>query len=64
MNVTELRLDHCDQITDESIETIFQNQRRKLDIFIMHSCPLLTTKSVQAFESSQNVVKQLTWTIY
>lgn len=64
MNVTELRLDHCDQITDESIETIFQNQKQKLDIFIMHSCPLLTTKSVQAFESSQNVVKQVTWTIY
>ena len=65
MKVTELRLDHCDQITDESIEIVLENQRQKLDIFIMHSCPLLTTKSVQAFESSQNkVVKQITWTIY
>ena len=63
MNVTELRLDHCGKITDESIEIILEHQRTKLDIFIMHACPLLTSKSVQSFESVRNV-KQVTWTIY
>ena len=62
-NVKELRLDHCKQITDDAIDIILEEQGDQLDIFIMHACPLLTLKSISAFETFHNV-KQVSWTIY
>ena len=62
-NVKELRLDHCKQITDDAIDIILEEQGDQLDIFIMHACPLLTLKSITAFENFHNV-KQVSWTIY
>ena len=62
-NVKELRLDHCKHITDDSIDIILEEQGSRLDIFIMHACPLVTSKSMIAYEHFHNI-KQVSWTIY
>merc|ERR1719510_629947 len=66
-SLTELRLDHCPQITDYAVEIVLETCQQRLDIFIVHACPRTTEASLtalQSFLSRRKNVKQLTWTTY
>ena len=67
VSLKELRLDHCPNITDDAVEVVLETCQDKLNIFIVHSCPKTTDRSVQALEqfwTNQQSVKQITWTIF
>ena len=65
-SLKELRMDHCKLITDEAIEIVLDNCKA-LEVFIIHSCPKTTNRSLHALEqflSEQTSVKQVTFTAY
>ena len=67
--INELRLDNCSKITDVAVEMVLETCQEHLNIFIVHSCPLTTERSLTALQKfwcqrKTNAVKQVTWTTY
>ena len=63
-SLKELRMDHCNLITDEAIEIVLEHCKT-LDVFIIHSCAKTTNRSLHALEqflSTRTSVKQVTFT--
>ncbi|CAH1773532.1 unnamed protein product [Owenia fusiformis] len=65
----EVHMDHCKNITDESIEGLLQMCPR-INILLFHACPKVTEQSRVALEEmlqqsgESKKVKQITWTVY
>ena len=67
--LTPKLLDNCSKITDVAVEMVLETCQEHLNIFIVHSCPLTTERSLTALQKfwcqrKTNAVKQVTWTTY